>query len=160
MVDKIQIEKDKKNWVKNLDDALNNMNAHFAHWTDWTNDGVVLLNGFTNVRPEDPNMCLRTRNLVRDNGDIIASDVAGTIYKNGWNGEEADAFQFSSDMFMSRPEVIGLTAGVASGSDLQAVAKINVGGKPGQWKFSLSAHHIDGQTGDIGGWLALRFLTC
>ena len=40
----IHIEQDKKNWVKTIDDALSKVDND---WTEWTKDGIVLLNGAT-----------------------------------------------------------------------------------------------------------------
>lgn len=158
MADTIQIESDKKNWVKTLDDTLNDIDGQQTHWTNWSSDAVALINGFTNAVPGDQSQCLRTRQLVKNNGDVVLTDVAGVITNSGWNGADTAAFVLSSSVLVTMPEVIGLAGSVNASSDMQGVVSVGVGGEPGQWQFKLAGNRIDGQSGNLSGWIKFRFL--
>lgn len=158
MADKHQIEKDKKNWAQNLDDALNSADTY---WTKWSTDGVVLMNGFVNAQPNDPNACLAWRNLVRRNGDIVFSEIQGTIHKDGsWPGGRIDAFQLPSNVQIRRPGLIGSTAPVNSGNVFEGNVSVGIGGSANQWTMSLAGKRVDGAGTDLNGWIGIHFLSC
>lgn len=158
MADKYQIEQDKKNWAQNLDDALNSADTY---WTEWSTDGVVLMNGFVNARPNDPNMCLAWRNLVRRNGDIVFSEIQGIIYKDGsWPGDRIDAFQLPINVQIDRPGLIGSTAPVDSGNIFEGDVSLGINGSANQWTVSLAGKRIDGIGTNLDGWIDIHFLSC
>lgn len=157
MADKYQIESDKKNWAKTVDDALNSADTY---WTEWSQDGVVLVNGFKNAVPNDPNQCLKWRNLVRKNGQIVFSEVSGTInYGGSWKGDRQTAFKLPSSVQIRHPQLIGGVAPVNSGGVFEGTVSIGVGGSIGRWEMSLAGKRVDGAGDDLNGWISIDFLS-
>lgn len=158
MADAIQIESDKKNWAKTVDDTLNSADTY---WTEWSQDGVVLANGFQNAVPSDPNECLSWRNLVRRNGDIVFSEVAGRInYGGTWQGTSQVAFNLPHDVQLQRPSVIGSSAPVKNGSVLEGTVSLDIVVDGSQMKISLAGKRVDGAGDDLDGWITIHFLAC
>lgn len=157
MADMYQIESDKKNWAKTVDDALNSADTY---WTDWSQDGVVLVNGFQNAAPNDPNSCLRWRNLVRKNGQIVFSEVSGTINHSGlWEGDRQTAFKLPHSVQFSHPAMIGSVVPANNGSVFEGALSIYVNGNTDPWEMSLAGKRVDGASDNLDGWILIDFLS-
>lgn len=57
-----------------------------AHWTDWTHNGVVVQNGFSEVPGSGQ---INWRELIDMNGTVLVTQIHGTITKPAWTGESA-----------------------------------------------------------------------
>lgn len=79
-----------KDWVKNLNNDLQILDQNDIVVSQWTNDGVVLLNGWHPAGNGNGGM-VSWRTIKRRNGEPILTEIHGTLEtKDRWDGTKVE----------------------------------------------------------------------
>lgn len=146
-----------REWVKEYNDNLNSLNGEDVYQDGWHTDGVVLMNGWGNADNVEVNK-LQWRSLKRNNGEVIYTEVAGTLGSRTWNGQSIEFAKIGGVPTPARPSAIGAVMSSAVGKDNTGFAYVSINWKDNSLVLSATGSRFGQDGGHLDGFRTFHLM--
>ena len=151
------LEPGQRDWVKKYNDNLNSLNGEDVYQDGWHTDGVVLMNGWGNAHDDEVSK-IQWRSLKRNNGEVIYTEVAGTLGSGTWNGQSIEFAKIGGVPTPARPSAIGAVMSSAVGKDNTGFAYVSIDWKDDSLVLSATGSRFGQAGGNLDGFRTFHLM--